>query len=240
MKLPNWLKIVWWVFLTGLLTAYLYKRYPQLAIGQAVPADIVVFVIWVALLLAPLFSEVSLLGITLKQQVDELKTFVFSQINDVRAEVRSAVDVRATFSPQFNIPAPAADSQLPEIERRIKVAVSDALASHGLQAPPAPAQVAVPQDVSFLFATRYNLEKELRRIGEARQFNGESRRPAPAIHLARALVQAELLEPRLSHAIREVYSVCSPAIHGEPVTEAQMAFVRDVGPELIGALRAIS
>lgn len=240
MKLPNWLKIVWWVLLTGVLTAYLYKRYPQLAVGQAVPADIIVFVIWVALLLAPLFSEVSLLGITLKQEVEGLKTFVSSQISDVKAEVRSAVDVRATFSPQFNIPAPAADSQLPDIERCIKVAVSDALASHGLRAPPAPAQVAVPQDVSLLFATRYNLDKELRRIGEARQLNSESRRPATAIDLARALVQAELLEPRLSHAIREVYSVCSPAIHGEPVTEAQMAFVRDVGSELIGALRTIS
>jgi hypothetical protein len=39
--------------------------------------------------------------------------------------------------------------------------------------------------------------------------------------------------------IREVYSVCSPAIHGEPITEAQVSFVRDVAPELIAALRAI-
>jgi hypothetical protein len=239
-KLPNWARIVWWLVLTSLLTAYLYQRYPKLSAGEAVPADIVVFVIWVALLLAPLFNEVSLLGVKLKQHVEELKSFVSAQVSEVRNDVRSAVDVRATFSPHFNIPAPAADSQLPELEKRIKAAVSDALELHGIQAPPPPAQIPVPGDVSFLFATRYNLEKELRRIGEARDLFGGLRRPVPVIHLAKALVQAELLEPQLSHAIREVYSVCSPAIHGEPVTEAQTAFVRDVGQELIAALRAIS
>ena len=240
LKLPNWFKVIWWLILVGLLTAFLARRYSALTAGRAVPADIVVFVIWVALLLAPLFSEVSLLGITLKQQMDELKEYVAGQITDVKSEVRSAIDVRATFSPHFNIPAPAADAQLPEIERRIKSAVSDVLAEHGIQQQPPPAQVPVSQDVALLFATRYNLEKELRRIGESRQLTGDARRPMPALHLTRALIQAELLEPRLAGAIREVYSVCSPAIHGEPVTEAQVAFVRDVGPELIAALRAIT
>ena len=240
MKLPNWFKIIWWLLLVGLLSAFLLHRYPELALGRAVPADIVVFVIWVALLLAPLFNEVSLLGITLKQQIGELKDYVANQITEVKSEVRNAVDVRTTFSPHFNIPAPAADAQLPEIERRIRSAVSDALAEHGIQKPPPPAQIPVSKDVALLFATRYNLEKELRRISESRQLTAESRRPMPLHHRTRALIQAELLEPRLASAIREVYSVCSPAIHGEEVTSAQVAFVQDVGPELIAALRAIT
>ena len=240
MKLPNWLKIGWWLLLVALLSAFLWNRYPQLRVGKAVPADVVVFVIWIALLLAPLFNEVSLLGITLKQQIDDLKSYVSKQVTEVRNEVRSAVDVRATFSPHFNIPAPAADAQLPEIERRIKLAVADALAEHGIQQAPPPAPVPVSADVALLFATRYNLEKELRRIGQGRQLTSDSRRPLAVTQLVRALVDADLLEPRLAHAIREVYSVCSPAIHGEPVTEAQVAFVQDVGPELIAALRAIT
>ena len=240
MKLPNWFKIAWWILLTALLTAYLYRRYPDLIVGRAVPADIVVFVIWIALLLAPLFNEVSLLGIKLKQQIDDLKEFVASQITDVRSEVRSAVDVRATFSPHFNIPLPASDAQLPEIERRVKAAVSDALADHGIQAPPPPAQVPVPADVAFLFATRYNLEKELRRIAGSRQVLNEPRRTISVAHLIRELIQAELIERPLASAIREVYSVCSPAVHGDPVTDAQLAFAKDTGPELIATLRAIT
>src|SRR6266567_6725308 len=111
MKLPNWFKVIWWFALIALLTAFLYHRYPVLVTGKAAVADIVVFVIWVALLLAPLFNEVSLLGITLKQELDELRGFISTQVADIRSEVRNAVDIRTTFSPHFNIPAPAADAQ---------------------------------------------------------------------------------------------------------------------------------
>jgi hypothetical protein len=100
-KLPNWFKIAWWLLLTALITAFLWQRYPSLVAGQAAPADIVVLVVWIALLLAPLFSEISLLGITLKQQIDELKGFVSSQVSEVKSEVRNAVDVRTTFSLSF-------------------------------------------------------------------------------------------------------------------------------------------
>lgn len=226
--------------LVGLLSTYLLRRYPELAAGRAVPADIVVFAVWIALLLAPLFKEVSLLGITLKQQLDELKSTITSEISEFKSEIRNAVTLQATISPQITIPAPAADAQLPEIEKRIKAALSDALAEHGVRQPPPPAQVHVPQDVELLFATRYNLEKELRRIGESRKLTGMMGRPLPAMQLTRQLVATGLLEPPLANAIREVYSVCSPAVHGEPVTDAQVAFVRDIGPSLIAALKAIA
>jgi hypothetical protein len=139
------------------------------------------------------------------------------------------------------MPAPAADSQLPEIEKRIKAAVSDALAARGvgLKAAGIP-ELALTDDVAFLFSTRYHIEKELRRIAQSRELTlAQVRRAIPTFQLARMLVESELIEPRLANAIREVYAVCSPAIHGESVTPAQLSFVREVGPELIRALRAI-
>jgi len=237
-KLPNWLKVVWWLLLTGVLSYYLHQRYPDLSEGRAVPSDIVVFVIWIALLLAPLFSELSLLGITLKQHAEEMKSFVASQANEIRSEVRNAVDVRTTFSPQFNIPAPVADSQLPELEARIKEAVSNAFLSHGILAP-TPAQVDAPNDVLTLFATRYSLEKELRRIGGAHVVSDGVRSPVLVTSIVRGLVQARILEPQLAQAVKELYSVCSPAIHGEDVTEAQLSFVKEVGPKLIATLKEV-
>ena len=195
-----------------------------------------------ALLLAPLFSEVSLLGVTLKQKIDSIKDHVTTEMASFKNEVRTAIalQAQANVTQSFNIPGPAPDSQLPEIERRVRLAVSEALASHGLQQQPPPAQIPVPQDVELLFATRYNLEKELRRIGESRQLTGLMGRPQPAMQITRRLLEAELLEAPLANAIREVYSVCSPAVHGEPVTAAQVAFVRDTGPSLVSALRAIT
>jgi hypothetical protein len=62
------------------------------------------------------------------------------------------------------------------------------------------------------------------------------RRPLPFNQLSEILVKQELLHPSIANAIREIYSVCSPAIHGEPFTPAQVDFVREVAPEVVGAL----
>jgi hypothetical protein len=242
MRLPNWFKILWWVLITSGVTWFLYVRYPDLIAGRATAVDVVAFVVWIALMLAPLFQEITLLGLTFRQEVKELKQAVGQQLSQIRADVRNAIDVHTTINPQFVMPAPAADSQLPEIERRIKAAVSDALVAYGVppKATAKTAELHVDDDVALLFFTRYHIEKELRRIVQSRDLAAPQwRRAIPAFQVARMLVETELMEPRLANAIREVYAVCSPAIHGEPVTAAQVSFVREVGPELINALRAI-
>jgi hypothetical protein len=100
-----------------------------------------------------------------------------------------------------------------------------------------------PEDVALLFSARYNIEKELRRIAEGRGvFSGLAslhHRNLPIGRLAKMLADSDVIDPRLSDAIREVYAVCSPAIHGESVSQPQVSFVKDVAPGLIAALRAV-
>jgi hypothetical protein len=239
MQLPNWFKVIWWLAITSALTYFLQARLPDLLSGRAAAADVAVFGVWMALLLAPLFSEVSLLGITLKNEIEELKGAIATQLTDIRTEVRSAVDVRATFSPQFHMPAPVTDAQLPQLEQRVKAAVESALATQGIKASPSEQNLEVATDVSFLFATRYNIERELRRIATGRVLVSDTRRAIPTFKLVQALTASELIDPSLGHAIREVYAVCSPAVHGEEVSQAQIDFVRDVGPQLVSTLKAI-
>lgn len=240
MKLPNWFKIVWWLVLIALLTALLAVRHEAILAGRVSVLDAATFAIWIALLLAPLFSEMSFLGIKLKREMEQLKGELTAQIGDMRNELKAAIDVRTTVSPQFNFPVPPNDAQLPQIERTIRDAISDAMQTAGKSAPPHPKEVQVSEDVAFLFSIRYGLERELRRIATDRQLLPDTRRAVAGMQLLRAVQGAELIEPQLSHAIREVYAVCSPAVHGEEVTRAQVSFVRDVGPELIATLQAIA
>ncbi|HEY1307274.1 MAG TPA: DUF4136 domain-containing protein [Vicinamibacterales bacterium] len=202
------------------------------------PADVVVFLIWVALLLVPIFQEIEFFGLKFRQEVQKLKEELKTDIATVRTELRNAVDVRTTFSPQIMFPAPPPDSQLPNLEARIKTALSEGLAAYGIQQTPKTADLGVDDDAQFLFSVRHAIERELRRLAQERQLDLPTRRIA-GMQLTRALTQAGVLEPNIEHAIREVYSVASPAIHAEPVTPAQVGFVRDVGPSLVGALRAI-
>ena len=238
MKLPNSFKIIWWLALSGTITGFLWGRYPELSAGRAVPADVVVFLIWVALLLVPVFQEIEFFGLKFRQEVQKLKEELKTEIASVRTELRNAVDVRTTFSPQIMFPAPPADAQLPGLESRIKTALTEALAGYGIKQIPQAADLNVDDDVQFLFSVRHAIERELRRLVQQRALDLPTRRIA-GMQLARALTHAGVLEPSLEHAIREVYSVASPAIHAEPVTPAQVSFVRDVGPSLVSALRAI-
>ena len=238
LQFPNWFKVVWWLALSTLVSIYLVARYPELAQGHAVPADIFVFLVWTALLLAPLYSEVEFFGLKFKQELEKAKNEIKAEIVSVRTELKNAVDVSPTISPQFMFPAPAPDSQLGDIEKRIRKAVDEAFAANGVT-PPAPGPTGnVSEDVMFLFSTRYGLEKELRRLAES--LNLElARARVGGIQLLRALAQKGAIDPNLQNAIREVYAVSSVAVHAEDITEAQVKFVRDVGPQLVGALQAL-
>jgi hypothetical protein len=237
-KFSRGFKIAYWLALIGVLTWFLLLRVTDAVAGHATAADTIVFAVWIALLLAPLFTEVELLGIKLKQEVEKAKDELKREIVALKTDITSAIDVRTHVSPNIYL-SPPADAALPTIEAQVKRAVEQALAS--THAPPSGDAEAVRQvddDIVFLFRTRRDLEVELRRIAQERQIP-LSGRPLGGIQMARALAQSEILEPDLERAIRDVYSICSPAVHGVPVTPAQVSFVRDVGPQLLKALRTI-
>jgi hypothetical protein len=235
-RFANWFRVTWWIILCAAVTVILWTRFGALSSGNAVSADVFVFLIWIALLLVPVFSEISLFGIGLKQEIKDLS----DQVTHLQTEIRNSVDVRAQINPVFYA-TPPADSQLPALEQRLKAMLAEVLREAGVErVAPTPSTDELPQGVDFLFKARYQLERELRRIWRNRTGGDDERRPLPIIQIARFLAQDGLLDPRVLNAVREVYAVASPAVHGEPVSEAKLAFVRDVAPQLIATLKAIT
>lgn len=241
MKLPNKFKIFWWALLVALTTLYIFKRYPKIIDGSASPLDIVVFLVWVALCLIPLYEEVNLFGIKLKKEIEALKSHVDNQIESVKADIRNSIDVHSQFNPNiyFSAPPPP-DSELPAIEERIRDAVGASLREHGLeQKAPSLASISADDDTQFLMLARFNLEKELRRIWYENFQAIPDGRPLPISRMVSGMVEREMIDSKLANVIRDVYAVCSPAIHAEPVTKAQFEFVRDVAPSLITLLKEL-
>ncbi len=113
MKLPNWFKILWWILLIIIISVFLAKRYPNFIAGTSTTADIFILLIWVALLLLPLFEELSFFGITFKKEVEKLKSDITYQINSLRADIKNIVNV------QLNLPVagqivPTKDEESPK------------------------------------------------------------------------------------------------------------------------------
>jgi hypothetical protein len=159
-RFANWFRVAWWIVLCAAVTLILRARLGAISGGSAVPADVFVFLIWVALLLVPVFSEISFFGISLKQEIKDLS----DQVTRLQTEIRNSVDVRAQINPVFYA-APPADSQLPALEQRLKAMLAEVLREAGVErvAPTAPSDE-LPAGVEFLFKARYQLEQELRRI----------------------------------------------------------------------------
>ncbi len=258
MKLPNWFKIIWWAALTLTLGYFLRARLPALLSGNASPGDLVVFGVWMALLLAPLFTEVSILGVTLKSEIEELKGAISAQFSDMRSEMRTYVGVSNTVSPTIHLSqqAPAPDAELPDLEARVKETVEeifkkrDSEASSETTTSKIPAEAASQQsfadagltvndDVKMLFAARYNIEVELDRI--ARQIGLSPRRlPMPSAQIVTALTNSGHLNEVLSKAVLEVQIICNKGIHGAEISRQQISFVRDTAPVLVAMLKRIA
>ncbi len=73
MKLPNWFKILWWILLFILLSYAVSIRFSSFEAGKSNAVDTLVLIIWFALALVPIFNEIELPGLKLKQDRDPLE-----------------------------------------------------------------------------------------------------------------------------------------------------------------------
>jgi len=240
MKLPNWFRIIWWGLLLIVVSLHLFKRYPEFILGKSAPVDVIVFLVWIALWLLPIVSELNLFGIKLKKEVEAIHKDLSNRIDTLRNELHNTIDIRSEVNPQFTLQMPAPDAQLPRIGEQVRSAVQNAMDQYGIQRTTVQPEIAVSETENYLFGVRHNIERELRRIYTQRFPDDNRRRYTSVIAISRALTNYEVLNPDLANAIREVYRACSAAIHGEEVTEAQVGFIRDVAPVLLSTLRAIA
>jgi len=238
----RWLaRLVWWGILLSAITYYLYCRLPSLRDGAATSADVIIFFVWIVVALLPLIVEINFFGIQLKRHIDELRDEVKEEISTLRAEIQNNNTNKNQLNQNLVVsPGPPPDSQLKDLEHRFTQVVERALRSVGAPSPQnqAPVISRVDDKVALLFSARYQIEKELRRIWTTR-FQDQGRRPVPAISIATSLVNGELIPADFAHAIRDVYAVCTPAIHGEDISDAKLDFVRDLAPKIIATLKEI-
>jgi hypothetical protein len=229
MKLPNWFKIIWWTALLSLTTWTLFKRYNAIIDGHSVPFDALVFLVWVALMLAPIFNEVSLFGLRFKQAIDELK----QQLTEVRNEIHNKIMVSST----INL-TPPTDQKIQETEEKYKIPLDEILKELGVKFKEQKIEIGdIPENNQFLFSIRFKLEQELRRIWR-RRINNQIRQIS-LLDVMRDLWVEKVIDDKIFEPMRQVIAVCNYGIHGEDVSTNQISFVKRFGPKLISFLTEI-
>jgi len=242
MKLPNWFKIIWWLILLGLTGTILFKRYNAIVNGQSVVADVFIFLLFIALMLVPIFSEIEFFGIKLKKEMEELKSEIKIKLGDIKNEIRNSQMQTFNATIQgFGPPPP--DNKLPELETEIDRIVSDKLKQHGVKVDTDLHElINVPDNNLQLFKVRYSIETEVRRIWEQRFFNEKDnyRRHLTISKIIDDLTKYDLLDKNFYGILREILSICNYAIHGEKVTHKQVSFVTNNANQILEYLKEIS
>jgi len=239
MKLPNWLKIIWWLAITGFFAYLLSQRYTSIMGGDTSATDIVIFLIFVALFSIPLFQEVDFFGVRLKKEIDTLRTEFKENIVNLRSDIQNTINMRTEISHQIYLTLPK-DSELPSIEKGIKPYIAKSLKERGIRKPPTiTAEQLTSENIRYLFSIRYAIESELRRIYNVswEPLVKEGYFTIPQI--LHELYNFRKINPQIHDAIREVNAICSASIHGKTVSEKAVKFVRDVAPGLLASLEAM-
>ena len=233
MKLPNWLKIIWWFLLVGFFAYLLYQRYDLIMSGATTATDIVIFLILTALLVIPLFQEVSIFGVSFKQKIDTLKEEFDTQIIGLKSEIHNIQNVNVYTT------MPPSDSEIPEI-RSISETVLGTVKNKQREKTTAIADITVPEEFSSLSHIRYVIEKELRQIIKMYWLSEDTTYyPKTTLQMLDFLTKIEIIHRNLAFVIKETIAWCNSAVHGEKISEDAIKFVQEIAPEIIEALKAI-
>lgn len=233
MKNSENFKTVWWGTLVVVIGYYLFGRYPKLVEGNPSYFDVVVFLVWLGVCLAPIFQEMNIFGVKLKQQIDDLKKDLDHQLNIFKTEIKSSIEVSNANSNQIYFQSgavPPKDSEIPDISEEIQ----KTLKRMGITANQESSDVfKVDPDHVEMFKVRLSFENLLR---EYSGLDEKYRRRYSIGKLLSSLRNYEGISKEVLHGTMEVISVCNYAVHGEPLTKAQITFVRESAPGLLKAL----
>jgi hypothetical protein len=245
MRFSERFRQAWWVLLLLGLALLTSTRWAKVASADLTALDGALLGVLAVLVLMPFFSEVTLLGLSVKQKVEEtkkeLKQEIRDRVSELRAEVRNSITV------SFGTPPP--DHELGTIRKMIiagldqipPVAALDPAgrrALRGVEQTPLD-ETDVPPAALEAVKARYQLEKEARRAWAAVNAGQDPNRRSFRT-IVQDLVDKSVLPRGFDGLLTEAYSVGSAGAHGNEPTTAQLEFLRDVVPPLIERFRFIS
>ena len=225
----------WYIVLLTISTAYLVSN--RFAIEKLDDASMLstVFIIWVILLVLPLFSEMEFLGVKVKKEV---KKAVEKSNEEVKAsldnlqQIVSQIQVSNSVAPQFTINS----GSLPSEERIDNLIKEIRLLNEQNTNKQTEKQdkVNIPTQNIELFKMRYGIEVKLNDALDLIGYNGKNH--ISLIQSANYLSQQGVLDPTSTDLLIQVVRIANRGVHGEIIGQKYLDFASEAYPKIIDAL----
>lgn len=190
-----------------------------------------IFLIWLILLLLPLFSEMEFLGIKVKKEVQKATEEVKESLQSIKMQISqlqlsNSVDISLGNS---ILPSEAKMEELLTIVRELqKSNSSEDIAKQ--------ADYAEKDKNVYLFKTRLKIETIMRDLCEKLGYENK----IPLTRMIHLLRKGEVIDGITCDLISQICKIANRGVHGEIVSDEYINFVRETTPKVIEILENAS
>ena len=222
----TYIKSKWWylVLLVG-STWFVYLNRQNILGGdfEKFTPITLVFILWIVLLLLPLFSEMEFFGVKFKKEVEKAANEVKESITDLKMQL---IQMQVSNSIATNIqvgnntmPSEGKMEELLQLVRNLS------------QNPHAPSTIEPMDDTNknvYLFKVRLGIETALSDLCEKIGFQDKM----PLHRSLQAIFKYELIDNITFDLINQVVKIANRGVHGEIVSDEYISFVKETQPEI--------
>lgn len=212
-------KNVWYLFLLLISSIYIFINRNDIYQLTKLNTHNLIFILWLILLILPLFSEIEIGSVKLKKELEKTRTEVKESIQELKLQI---LDIKIANSNTFvvnNQPLPSKD-ELSQLQKDIEYNNSN-LSSENLD-------FNIPKENLYLFQVRLSLEKRLSALCTFFQY--EERKTTYA--MVPFLVKHEVFDRKTAELIREIINIANRGVHGEIIDKDYVNFVMKTYPAI--------
>lgn len=252
---------IWYIVVLMVSTSYVIYYRKSIYDFKELNARNLVFLLWIALLTLPLFSEMEFFGIKVKRELQKATEDVKDSMQELRIQVtqiQTQMQMTNNMAANINLfEHPLASEKrleelLHDVAETIGVQPSRSQTSENSsgggfrnkknQQPPTSDnrvqknEIPIDDKSVFLFRIRYDIETTLRNLCEKTGCTTQMN----IYQMVKHLTQIELLNPNISGMIHEVMKIANRGVHGEIISDEYVDFVRDAHPAIVSELQRCS
>lgn len=227
-------KKCWYIILLALSSAYVWHYRLEIYQFKELNVRNLIFIVWLILLLLPLFSEMEFLGVKIKKEVQKETEEVKESLKNIQTQVNSFQlnnSVANTFS--INNAALPSEQKLEELLQK----VTELQANYPKSDDTKEDILSKDEDKNvYLFKVRLDIEKCLREMSERFDYN----RFMPIMKMVQQLNHMQVIDGVTCDLILQVIKIANRGVHGEIVSDEYIEFVEKTHPEIMKRLKEAS
>lgn len=213
----------WYLFLLIASTIYVIDNYQNIGSLKQLDVSAILFVVWIALLLLPLFSSIQIGTIKLSKQLDDIQRETKDAINDMKLQMME-IKVSTANSIIVNSYLPS-DKTMNNLKDSVQENC-DKEAAENIR------EIEVDEELMFLFKARFKIEELVSQLCNNYDYQGNRLMTS----MTQFLCRQEAINNNQSSTIQSITNICNRAMHGESIAPKYVEFVRDMMPAIINQL----